>query len=276
MKPTFLFITHLTPVAKRSPLREELFFLMQKSLENQTYPHWKALWIGEKEQLVTPRILEVDASEKNKLQSIYLRKDVLQWMNDAEYLVKLDDDDLILPRSLEYISGKSFDICYDRWHTFFDIVTGSLTRQKRTWMASTCIHRKEHAIRNPYNHQPSENFIHSVFYSDHSKTWHVYYRNKRMLPTSHYHPLYVRVLSPTSITARFNGSTYDNMENYFNYLTTFGSWFRSSIKDFDFLYENLIGIRRKYFPHVSEKKISAPVLRKWKEYFQYNLFSWIS
>ena len=90
----YLFITHLTPIVKRSVLRQNMFEVMQQSLLDQSYKNWKALFIGEKEE-VSGNIKEVAVLNENDLSEVYLRKDVLDYIKDCDYIVKLDDDDVI-------------------------------------------------------------------------------------------------------------------------------------------------------------------------------------
>jgi hypothetical protein len=234
----FLFITHLTPVSKRSVLREKMFGIMQESLHKQTYKHWKALFIGEKEALAG-KIKEVDITKSNDLSNIYLRTDVLEYINECDYIVKLDDDDVILPKTLEIASKFEFDCYCDAYHTFYDITSASLTQQKRSWIAATCIHRKEHAIMHQNGKQIADNFIHSIFYGEHGRDWINYYKHKNLIYAKRNNPLYVRILSPTSITAGAKvfpvKSMNDvDMNDYYNYLKEFGAWNKFSISEFDF------------------------------------------
>lgn len=232
----FLFISHITPLAKRSQLRQHLFDVMQQSLYQQNYTNWKALWIGETERL-NGNIKEIAITKREDLATIYLRQDVLDYINDCDYIIKLDDDDIILPNTLQQAATLNFDCYCDEHHTFYDISSGNLTQQKRPWIAATCIHKKEHALMHQNGLQIAENFINSIFYGEHGKDWIAYYKNKNIIYTNKLNPVYVRVLSPTSITAGakvfpLKTLTDVDMTMYYNYLKTFGIWQNTNLPQF--------------------------------------------
>lgn len=239
----FLFITHLSPVSIRSSLRQELIETMQQSLYNQSYTHWKALWIGEKE-FYDGKIKEVQITQKGDLSLIYQRKDVLDYINDCDYIIKLDDDDIILPNTLEIASKLDFDIYCDKYHTFYDISSGYLTQQKRHWIASTCIHKKDNALTHQNGGQRADNFINSIFYGEHGKDWIAFYKNKKIVYANKDTPVYVRVLSPTSITAGakiFPVKSINDIDitQYYKYLKHFGAWNQLRLKQFEIFRQKL-------------------------------------
>ncbi|MBL7936263.1 MAG: hypothetical protein JNM51_10710 [Bacteroidia bacterium] len=216
---------------------------MKKSLYNQTYTNWKALWIGEQD-LENDKIKEVAVKDKKELSEIYLRDDVLKYISDCDYVVKLDDDDIILPDTLEIASYLSFDMYCDRFHTFYDITSGTVTQQERSWIASTCIHKKEHAFLNRDGKELAHNFIHSLFYGEHGKDWISYYKNKNIVYANPKNPVYVRVLSPTSITAgakKFPVKSIEDidMKHYYTYLKQFGVWRNIKLNQFELFGKDL-------------------------------------
>lgn len=236
----FLFISHLTPIAKRSPLRQSMFDIMQQSLLSQTYKNWTALFIGEQER-TNGNIKEVAIEKREDLAQLYLRVDVIQYINDCDYIIKLDDDDIILPHTLQIASTLVFDCYADAYHTFYDVSSSIVTQQKRSWIAATCIHKKEHAMMHQNGKHKADNFIDSIFYGEHGKDWIGYYKNKNIVYSSRKKPLYVRVLSPTSITAgakNFPVKTMKDidMTHYYQYLKQFGAWNKTAIKSF-YLYK---------------------------------------
>ncbi len=239
----FLFITHLSPLAIRSSLRQGLIESMQKSLYNQSYTNWKALWIGEKE-FQDDKIKEINVKDKNTLSEIYLRQDVINYINDCDYIIKLDDDDIILPNTLQIASVLNFDCYCDEYHTFYDISSGALTQQKRPWIASTSIHKKEHALTIQNGTTKADNFIQSLFYGEHGKDWIDYYKNKNIVFAAKENPVYVRVLSPTSITAgakTFPVKSIDDTDinDYYKYLKQFGVWNQVTLNQFDYFKNDL-------------------------------------
>ncbi len=233
----FLFITHLTPKSKRSALREELLLLMDASLKAQTYTTWKALRIGEEEH-TDGHIQTVDAASTGSFRAVYERQDVKDLIDWADYIVKLDDDDIILPNTLEIASQLDFDCYCDRFHTFHDLTTGRTTQQKRPWIAATCIHKKEHAVTLNRGDGLADNFIHSLFYGEHGRDWIAYYAKRNIIYAQPTTPVYVRVLSPSSKSSGaivFPAHTLADidLQAYFAYVRGFGSWNHYPIRNFN-------------------------------------------
>lgn len=258
MSKRFLFITHLSPLAIRSSLRQGLIESMEKSLHAQTYTNWKALWIGEKESF-DGKIKEVILADKKNLSEVYTRKDVLNYINDCDYIVKLDDDDIIMPNVLEIASKLEFDCFCDEYHTFYDITSGTITQQKRNWLASTCIHKKEHALKNIGNDEVAPNFAVSLFYGNHARDWIAFYKGKNICYTDRNSPVYIRVLSPTSITAGakvFPVKSFADidMDHYYQYLKQFGAWNKFYLKQFESNKKDLKANWEKF-----AKKAQAPI-----------------
>ncbi len=260
MQKRFLFITHLSPESIRSSLRQGMIDTMQKSLYAQSYTNWKALWIGEKE-FEDKKIKEVAVKDKRALSEIYLRQDVLEYINDCDYIVKLDDDDIILPNTLDIASKSDFDMYCDKYHTFYDITSGVLTQQDRSWIASTCIHKKEHAFMDRTDNKATHNFINSLFYGEHGKDWIGYYKNKNMVFANRKNPVYVRVLSPTSITAgakTFPVKSVNDIDinHYYKYLKQFGVWKHVIISQFE-QFKNDLSTSWFNFSHLQQSPIQG-------------------
>ncbi|MES2680981.1 MAG: hypothetical protein V4635_13900 [Bacteroidota bacterium] len=239
----FVFITHKTPAAKQSLLRKKLYELYLNSLNAQTYTNWKVLIIGEEERQDDRfKVVKIDAGSevplKEQLKKIYDRADVISYLEQSDFIVKLDDDDIISPSILETMSKKDFDICFDRYHTFYDVTSGVQTQQSRHWIPSTCIHKTQHALA-PTDAAGNKNyFTNSVLYTNHADVWHVYYADKKQVVAEKEHPVYLRVLSPTSITAGAKKLPLDRVEDvdfndYYRYLKTFGYWQTNYTRDFD-------------------------------------------
>lgn len=241
---TFLFITHVTPSRLRSTLRQSLYELQKLSLSEQTYGNWKQLVIGE-DDIVRNSYLEVKlqattkADRNAELIKIYERKEVKELLENSDYILKLDDDDIISPTLLGSIASRDFDLYYDNFHTFYDITSNSITQQERGWIASSCVHKTAHALSKLDAKGPDNYYQNSLLYSDHSKTWHTYYANKNKIAANPDHPVYLRVLSPTSITAGAKKfplvDTNDiDFKQYYQYLKGFGYWQQAATTDFNF------------------------------------------
>jgi hypothetical protein len=269
----FLFITHLTPKAKRSALREGLLELMDESLKAQTYTEWKALRIGEEERTEGP-IQTVDAASAESLRAVYLRPDVKALIDWADYIVKLDDDDIILPHTLEIASKLEFDLYADRFHTFHDLTTGRTTQQQRPWIAATCIHKKEHAITVNRGEGVADNFINSLFYGEHGRDWIAYYSNRNITFAHPTTPVYVRMLSPSSkssgaIVFPAHSLADIDLQAYATYVRGFGSWNHYPIRNFAPYMPKLQKIWCAFSPRGLEGAPRASVALRVKEMVRY-------
>jgi hypothetical protein len=272
----FLFITHLTPKAKRSALREALLELMDESLKAQTYTEWKALRIGEEERTDGP-IQTVDAASAESLRAVYLRPDVKAMIDWADYVVKLDDDDIILPHTLEIASKLEFDLYADRFHTFHDITTGRTTQQLRPWIAATCIHKKEHAITLNRGEGVADNFINSLFYGEHGRDWIAYYAKRNIRFAHPATPVYVRVLSPSSkssgaVVFPAHSLADVDLQAYAAYVRGFGSWNRYPIRNFASYLPKLQKIWCAFSQQGMERVPCASIVLRVKEIVRYFIY----
>ena len=248
----FVFITHRTPAHLRSTLRADLNEICLQALHAQIYEDWKLLLIGEHES-EKGKIKEVaidftpgSPAAAEQLEKIYNRDDVKDFIHDSDYLVKIDDDDLISPNILDAVKDLDFDVYFDTHHTFYEISSGCISRQKRPWIPSTCIHKTKQ-ILSPLRGGKNNIFTNSVLYSDHSKLWHVHYEDKIVLYAKPQNPVYLRVLSPDSITSlglakqgHLNyGQEGDLSHYFFEYLPGFGPWKRKLNPEFEPYYPGL-------------------------------------
>jgi hypothetical protein len=266
----FLFITHLTPKLKRSAIRDQLLVLMEKSLYAQSYSNWKALWLGESEE-VSDRITTIDISTPGSLEKVYLRPEIKDLIDWADYILKLDDDDLIMPHALENAATLDFDCYCDRFHTFYDLTTGQSTQQLRPWIAATCVHKKEHAITKKSGEGIAENFIDSLFYGEHGADWIAYYKDRDIKYARPSHPLYVRVLSPTSkssgaLVFPANSILDMNLQAYDKYLLRFGSWNSYRFRNFDIYKSELKWIWTNFSQQGLRLKPKTSSIHRLKEY----------
>src|SRR5882762_5095711 len=113
----FLFITHLTPVAKRSAFRQTLIDVYFSSLKNQTYLDWKAIIFGEEEKVDSNFhyfILEDGPREKRfeDIKKLFAKEEIKKLLDEADYIIKLDDDDIISPVLLDQVKKFDGDLYY--------------------------------------------------------------------------------------------------------------------------------------------------------------------
>lgn len=238
----FLFITHMTPREKRSPLRQRMIEQYMRALENQSYPHWKAVILGEDdkqegrfEYLHLPRTDRAEQLEN--IRKLLAGERFQSIAADTDYIIKVDDDDLVSSGLLERASKLDFDLYYDTYHTFYDISSGIITQQKRDWVASTCIHRREHILA-PWS-GAGATAVGNLLYTEHSLAWRAYYEHKNKLSAPRELPVYLRVLSPTSISsgALSAGGVKSfsdvSMPKYMEYLRSFGDWKAAPVSGFE-------------------------------------------
>jgi hypothetical protein len=264
----FLFITHLTPTTKRSAFRQALIDIYFSALQNQTYSDWKVMVFGEEEKTENNFhyfILEDGSREKRfeAIKKLLQKPEVKSLLDEANYIIKLDDDDIISPILLEQLKDFHGDLYYDRFHTFLDSSSGVITQQERPWVASTCVHKKELILSdwNGVGASPVGNLL----YTDHSKTWHLFYKSKEKVAAPKESPVYLRVLSPTSITSgALNGPPQSikdvSLEKYYEYLAGFGNWDSVSLKMVDSprnavanAWKNFSGEEQKPLPSMKKK-----------------------
>lgn len=271
----FLFLTHITPKSKRSILRQRLIDLYYHALEAQTCGDWTAVILGEEEgsrgRYEYFRLSDGMLGEKHaEVKAIFAGERFRQLSSETKYIIKLDDDDLISPFLLEKVAGMDVDLYYDEYHTFCDISSGTVTQQKRPWVASTCVHRKAHALAAWSGPGASE--VGNLLYTDHSKSWHVYYDGKKKVAAPRQHPVYLRMLSPTSITSGALGGPVRSradvsMEKYLGYLRSFGYWTPAPTGDFD-SYKNMIRLAWEEFSGEKQQVLQGMGPSGWRKLLQ--------
>jgi hypothetical protein len=262
---SFLFITTLTPKQFLTPLRTELFSVYLNALKAQKYKNWNALLIGDEDKLEENIIyLKSDAiSKTEKLEAAY--KYLLELNIKPDYIIRIDDDDLISPYILESVSKIEFDCYSDLYHSFYDLTTGKTSQLKRDWLPNTVIHKYEHAmVLYGDNNLP-------LFMHDHSKSWHVFYKGKKLLFAPKKDAVYLRIISPTTITSRMdqaNSHSYESldMEQYANYVKSFGVWTGFSCENFNIFRDVLI----KVWEDFSGKKIQIKKRSIFEIFFKRN------
>jgi hypothetical protein len=237
----YFFITTLTPRELLTPLRSALFELYLKSLKNQTYKDWEVLLVGEEDKregnFIYLKSASKSKSDKLKVAHHYL----LEMQNKPDFIIRFDDDDIISPSVLEKASEIDFDCYADSFHSFYDITSGKTSQQKRNWLPNTVIHKFEHAMA-----EYGEEKI-PLFMQDHSQAWHVYYSSKKIVYAPKLHPIYLRIISPTTITSKMdvlklNNVSEFNKSAYSVYLKSFGNWSKFDTPDFKQYFDPLVKV----------------------------------
>lgn len=224
MPSDFLFLIPLTPERFLDPQRRELQKLCFEQLEKLTCT--KRVWLlgdGKFSQKDFESIQLKGDTKEDKLMEVgqILEK---AYSPVAKYIVRLDDDDLINPAVFDRMANKDFDVCYDKHHWFYDISSARVGNQERAWIANTAIHKYERALQKveALGGSPKAGDTNFLIACDHSQAWTPFYKNKKSVHLPSKTPLYLRILSPGSITAKNQNG--QNQDEYFSYLTTFGNW----------------------------------------------------
>lgn len=238
----FVYIIPLTPDSVLTPLRKALREITLNSLLNQTSDNWQALLIGDEEKtegnFIYVKTNAVSKSEK----LIYAYQYLLREPIKPGYIIRLDDDDIISPFVLECASQLEFDCYSDLYHSFYDVASCTVSQQKRDWMPNTIIHTFSNAMAS-YGEKGLSLFAH-----DHSKSWHHYYSDKKHVYAPKDHPIYLRIISPSTISSGNNSQHVNavDFQSYEKHLNSFGKWKKFNLSDFQPYKNDLINIWEKF------------------------------
>jgi len=271
----FLFITPLTPSRFLTPLRKELFLLFLNALKNQTYDNWEALLFGEEEK-IDGKIKFIKTNALSKADKFLVAIEYLKSITrKPDYIIRIDDDDLISPNILHYVSQFNFDCYADKYHAFYDITSGKTSLSKREWLANTVIHKFDHVLVQvrKANEVLDKNDNFSLLGLDHDVYWGNYYRNKKILWSDKDHPIYLRVLSPSSITSNIHESPMlsnwnGDLQMKFNkYTNGYGPWVYKRLSDFSTYYSDLKLIWKNYSGVSVKEQLSVSVFFDYLKYY---------
>ncbi len=212
MGKSFLFIIALTPSRLLTPLRKLLYDEFAKSLQQQTYSNWEALLIGESNRDEGKLKFRSIGAESKEIKLIFASEYIRKLSQKPDFIIRMDDDDIINPGALANIASEEFDCFADKYHAFYDIVSGKISLQKRNFLANTVVHKFEHAVK-----EIGRDNI-PLLQCDHS-VWIDYYRAKKIRYASKNDPLYLRVLSPTTVTNGVFGQKGSVAERYNKFKT---------------------------------------------------------
>jgi hypothetical protein len=244
---SYIFIIPKTPIEYQDQTRIELYRLCINTLLNQTYPFWTALIVGISPQIeIKDDRLIIIPFEGKKVEKLHKATEFIIDNNiRGEYIIRLDDDDIINPTILERINLLNFDLFVDKYQWFWHWETGKISNRVWHWFANTCIHNRKHALRKwDMNSLELEINRPYLIENDHSKL-HYYYKNKKVIFSKKMQPIYLRTITNSSITAK-------SSTNHTNYLKRFGNWRNNKLGDFEFLkkinynnYKNLYILSKK-------------------------------
>jgi len=242
----FIFIIPRTPKSYKTKIRESLWKITQQSLIKQTYSSWKALVVCDDfdEKPADERFIYIRSEALKKGEKI---NDAINYITsnkiDVDFVIRLDDDDVMMPDSLKKSLSYDFDVYADKHHAFYDLSSGLSSIVKRKWLANTVIHNASHALK------ISEDTGLHIINHDHSLKWHRYYKDKKIVYAKMNSPIYIRILSPVSVSAI--GSN-----NYINYLSFFGNWKYNAPESFMPYSKLLLNIQKENNLFVEHKRDS--------------------
>ncbi|HEY1040743.1 MAG TPA: hypothetical protein VGF30_15115 [Bacteroidia bacterium] len=278
MDKKFLFITPLTPKRLLTPLRTMLFEQYIESLKRQSYKNWEALLIGEEDRTDGNIRYVSIAAESKEIKLIFAKEYILNMAQKPDYIIRIDDDDVINPNVLKRVANMDFDCYADHYHAFYDLTNFRISLQKRDWLANTVIHKYEHAML-----EMGEDKI-PLLQCDHSKDWIRYYKDKKLVYAPENSPVYLRVLSPTTVTSGIHGLTkntkekYDefksnvvklhsagdiNFNQYHSYIRGFGKWKKQELPDFREQQRSLEQVWIKFYGKVPTEPFTFKLKRIW-------------
>lgn len=233
MPNSFLFIIPLTPKKYLTSQRAILKNLCFQTLLSQSYDNWKALVIGDGDELPKSHRfipLEKNGTKEEKLQIAceYIKDNLLNF----DYLIRLDDDDVFNPAILVHLSNITFDIYTDKYHSFWNPISGLIAQKIRYWFPNTCIIKREHALKN-FGENPKGSYRsfkpNSTLIANEHHEFHLYFNTKHtILFSKKNNPVYIRTLNQDSIT-------YINSDNHNNYMNRNGIWKKNTLSEFKFL-----------------------------------------
>lgn len=227
---SFLFIIPLTPDSHLSLIREELRTICIESLLNQAYKNWVALIIGDHkpDNCNDNRFIHIKKEGPKELKLQYATKYINENKMDVDYIIRLDDDDIINPKILNKYRNTEADAIVDINHWFIEWESKKVSKEFRPWFPNTFIIKKEHALSkfgelSKNNIEVINDFI-SLIETSHALMHH-YFIQKQVLFNSTSSPIYLRVLNRDSITSNAG-------QSYETYLSKFGNWSSPIPQDF--------------------------------------------
>ena len=239
----FLFIVALTPMEFLNPLRIRQQEVFLDSLKAVKYDNFQAILLGDKEDKVGKLtfVKSPNGSKGDRLKFAleYLKRNEIEY----DYVARFDDDDVLNPNIFEIVNElPEADCFYDNWHAYYDLYSGEHTHEKKDWMANAILMKKEHAL-----------FVladgRTLVEQDHAQEWHLYFRHLKKTALPKLRPIYLRILSPGSVTANAKEE-----QNYQTYLAGQCKWnVRPVFKDFEF--DELLQIHKDFYP---EGKLQIP------------------
>jgi hypothetical protein len=232
---SYIFIIPLTPPSYLNDTRVYLQKLCFQTLLKQSWNNWHALVIGAPPSYLPDdeRFIKIDfeGTKEEKLQTA--SEYILSSNLPGDYIIRLDDDDIFNPEILSKINNIEFDVYSDLYQSFVHFDSGKIAQSIWYWLPNTCIHKREHAFTTwgEYEPRPFKRFRDRPYLieNDHSKIHH-YYKKLKVVYSQKQCPVYLRVISDVTVTAR-NYSSHTKVQ----FLNRFGWWHSNNLRDFQII-----------------------------------------
>lgn len=247
----FLLLVALTPVEYLNPLRSRLQEVSLDSLRKVKYDNFQVLVLGDKEY-EEGKLSYIKAPNGSKGLRLKFALEYIEKHNLAyDYIARFDDDDVLNSQIFEqYANSKSACIA-DRFHAYYDLNSHLTITEEKNWLANTVFLKKEHALAMCKDGR-------TLIEQDHALEWHSYFQKKEVLYTKSQVPIYLRVLSPTSIT-----STTNDNHSYATYLDSFGDWLSPiHLPDFESSIAQLEKVHNEFYPEGKYTPVNTSLLRR--------------
>lgn len=255
-------------------MRLALRQLCLTTLLNQTYTNWRALLIGQQhpDDPVTNQFvfLPFEGHKEEKMQKAV--EHILACNMPGDYLIRLDDDDIINPRVLAQLKSKTFDLFVEKYQSFVHVESGRIAQKVMYWFPNTCIHKRVHALA-AFGALPPGNYQRYssspvLIENEHNDFHHYYHHRHHIIYARKKEPLYLRCISASSITALQSGST-------LAYLNQYGYFKKRSIAAFSFLAGPLAALKQPVTPKqtlLQRVAFALANLRALKNYYKVVVF----
>ncbi len=144
----FIFIIPRTLEKFQDAIRPQLWKLCMHSLQKQSFQNWIALLIGghsifdKNDNRFIKINFEGTKEEKLQIATDYIIRNNIE----GEYIIRLDDDDIINPYLLAKVIKYNFDIYVDKHQWFWHYESGFISNRVWNWFPNTYIHKREHAL----------------------------------------------------------------------------------------------------------------------------------
>ncbi len=225
-----------------NPLRAALQQASLASLRNIKYDNYQAIILGDEDK-IEHNLHFVKAPEGSKGDRLAFALNYLKTSNTQfDYICRFDDDDIFNPFILNNYAQTNADCIADLYHAFYNLASHQCIVSKKTWLANTVFLKKAHALSVLKDGR-------TLIEQDHAEEWMPYFADKKITYSHKNHPLYLRVLSPTSITANIDKNAYKT------YLQSFGNWKKHlDLNDFVASLINLYEINQAFYKDYSVEK----------------------